>query len=146
MKTFATKSAQETFDLGRMFAATLKPGDVVAIVGNLGSGKTRFVQGACAGLGVTGHVSSPTFTIINEYAAPSGAVAHIDLYRIGARSELTNTGVQEYFNERTVCFIEWAEVILDLLPPAYFLVRIVQSGGDDGREITIDHRETGIAA
>lgn len=146
MKTFATTSAQETSDLGRMFAATLKPGDVVAIVGNLGSGKTQFVQGACAGLGVNGHVSSPTFTIINEYVAPCGPVAHIDLYRIGSRSELADTGVEEYFNERTVCFIEWAETILDLLPPAHYLVRITQVGSDNEREITIQHEETSIPA
>ena len=82
-ETVTTTSPGETIDLGRSFAFRLRPGDVVALLGDLGTGKTRFVMGVCEALGARGHIASPTFTLINEYPAPFGIVAHIDLYRIG---------------------------------------------------------------
>ncbi|MCK5572059.1 MAG: tRNA (adenosine(37)-N6)-threonylcarbamoyltransferase complex ATPase subunit type 1 TsaE, partial [Bacteroidetes bacterium] len=85
MKQVVSLSPEDTLGLGRDYAARLRPGDVVALMGELGSGKTQFVAGICEGLGVRGHVASPTFTFINEYAAPFGTVAHIDLYRIDSR-------------------------------------------------------------
>ena len=105
MRQFLTQSREETVILGKLFGATLKPGDVVAITGTLGSGKTSFITGACAALGVRGRPSSPTFTLIHEYPAPFGIVAHIDLYRIGARTELDELGVDEYFNPQTIWLI-----------------------------------------
>lgn len=137
MTTFITHSAEETAALGRSFAASLRPGDVVALHGNLGSGKTSFVAGVCQGLGVRGHVSSPTFTLINEYPAPFGLVAHIDLYRIRSRAELAELGMEEYFGEKAVALIEWAEEAMDLLPRAHHVVAIRYGVEESDREISI---------
>jgi tRNA threonylcarbamoyladenosine biosynthesis protein TsaE len=104
-----SRSAEETEAAGRAFAGRLVPGDVVALTGTLGSGKTRFVAGVCDGLGVSGHIASPTFTIINEYPAPFGLVAHIDMYRIRNLNEVADLGVEEYFNSRCICLIEWVK-------------------------------------
>ena len=109
----------------------------MAMVGTLGSGKTCFVAGACAALGVTVPVTSPTFAIINEYPAPFGTVAHIDMYRIGSRREVAELGIEEYFTSRCICFIEWADAVEDLLPPAHYRI-LVAHGADEGeRRITV---------
>jgi tRNA threonylcarbamoyladenosine biosynthesis protein TsaE len=132
-----TRSAPETSALGGAFARSLVPGDVVAMVGTLGSGKTCFVAGACAALGVTGTVTSPTFAIINEYPAPFGMVAHIDMYRIGSRREVAELGIEEYFGPHCICFMEWADAVEDLLPPAHYRI-VIAHGADEGeRRITV---------
>lgn len=146
MKSFITHSQQETTDLGRRIGALLKPGDVVAICGNLGTGKTSLVMGLCEVLRVRTHVASPTFTMINEYAAPWGTVAHIDLYRIRSRKELMELGIEEYFNDRSICLIEWAEQILDLLPPDHYVVRLAYGTGDDERAITLEEMRSESSA
>ena len=133
-----SRSSEETESLGRSFAQSLRPGDVVAIVGTLGSGKTRFVAGVCFALGVTARVTSPTFTIINEYPAPFGMVAHVDLYRIGGRREAADLGLEEYWNGHTICLIEWADRIPDLLPPSHTQVTMSHGKDDNEREILIE--------
>ena len=138
MTTSRTRSPQETLDLGKSFAATLTPGDVVTLKGNLGSGKTQFVAGVCNGLNVRGHISSPTFTLINEYDAPFGKVVHIDLYRIDKRSEVAELGIEEYFTETCICLIEWPEMIAEMLPPKRFEVTITYGEGDNDRMFRID--------
>ena len=115
MTTFVTHSAAETSALGRSFAASLRPGDVVALYGNLGSGKTAFVAGVCEGLGARGHVSSPTFTLINEYPGRLPLV-HLDVYRLSGPRDLEDMGYEEYFYGGGVIVIEWAEKIRDVLP------------------------------
>ena len=90
--TVTTTRRRRPLALGQIVRAELHPGDVVALLGDLGSGKTRFVMGVCDALGARGHVASPTFTLINEYPAPFGAVVHVDMYRIGSRGELRNWG------------------------------------------------------
>ena len=137
MRQFLTKSRQETVDLGKLFAASLKPGDVVALFGNLGSGKTQFVIGVCEGLGVRGHIGSPSFTLINEYSAALGTVVHIDLYRINSRAEIAELGIEEYFTGSCICLIEWAESVLYLLPRNYYQVKISYGAGDLDREILV---------
>ncbi len=137
-----TQSRDETVALGKSFAASLSPGDVVGLVGGLGSGKTQFVIGVCEGLGVEHHVASPTFTLINEYPAPFGAVVHIDLYRIATRSELAELGMDEYFAPRNICLIEWAERVLDLLPAAHRIVRI--GYGQSEGERVFSFEEAGV--
>ena len=136
-ETVTTTSPAETIDLGRSFAARLHPGDVVAILGDLGTGKTRFVMGVCDALGARGHVASPTFTLINEYPAPFGAVVHIDMYRIGARGELRELGIEEYFDDRHVCLIEWAGSVLDLLPSGHYQVEISHGAKEEERTVRI---------
>jgi tRNA threonylcarbamoyladenosine biosynthesis protein TsaE len=138
-----TRSPQETIDLGKLFAATLGPGDVVTLSGNLGSGKTQFVIGVCEGLRVSSRVASPTFTLINEYNAPSGTIVHIDLYRIGTRAEIVELGIEEYFTERCICLIEWPELVAGILPEERFDVRIEFGDVENERRIFI---EEGIPA
>lgn len=133
MTRHRTASADATADLGRLFASRLLPGSVVGLIGDLGTGKTQFVGGVCRGLGVTVPATSPTFTLINEYPAPFGAVIHVDLYRIGSRRELAELGLEEYFSPRTVCLIEWAEKLDDLLPPGSHLIRFFHGAGEQER-------------
>ena len=138
MRRIVSLSAEETEAAGRAFAGSLRPGDVVALTGTLGSGKTRFVAGVCGGLGVRGHVTSPTFTLINEYPAEFGVVAHIDMYRINGMKEVADLGLEEYFNSRCICLIEWAETVLGMLPPARFHVSFAHGGSESERTIQIE--------
>ncbi len=145
MKTFLTHSRQETIELGKSFAQSLSPGSVVGLFGDLGSGKTHFVMGVCEALTVQGRVTSPTFTIINEYPASFGTVVHIDLYRITSRAEIAELGIEEYFNENCICFIEWAEAVLEFLPAHHHVVKMRLGSTDEEREITIREVQ-GVAA
>jgi tRNA threonylcarbamoyladenosine biosynthesis protein TsaE len=137
MTRTTTRSVEETVEAGRVFASSLGPGAVVALSGTLGSGKTRFAAGICQGLGVRVHVTSPTFTIINEYPSPVATVAHIDMYRIRNRREVAELGLEEYFSDRFVCLIEWPEPVSDLLPPEHFQVAMEHGRSADEREIVI---------
>jgi tRNA threonylcarbamoyladenosine biosynthesis protein TsaE len=92
----------------------------------------------CTGLGVRGHVTSPTFTLINEYPVEFGVVAHIDMYRINGMKEVADLGIEEYFNSRCVCLIEWAETVLDILPPAHFRISFAHGGSESERAIQIE--------
>ena len=142
MISFQSHSREETIRLGRTFAASLKKGDVVALSGDLGTGKTHFIGGVCTGLGVRGHVASPTFTIINEYRADGFTVVHVDLYRIASRSELAGLGIEEYFGERFICLIEWAERMKQYLPQSYVQVNLAYGEKDNDRHIMIDQVRT----
>ena len=132
-----SRSPEETAAIGRTFAASLRPGDVVALFGTLGSGKTSFITGVCEALGARLHATSPTFTLINEYPAPFGSVVHIDLYRIGTRKELAELGIEEYFTDQCICLIEWAELVRDMLPEAHFEVVLSHGATDTERMIDI---------
>jgi tRNA threonylcarbamoyladenosine biosynthesis protein TsaE len=115
-------NAAETMDFGRRLAGELQAGDVLALTGELGAGKTCFVKGIAAGLGVTQEVTSPTFTLIHEYRGGRLPLAHIDLYRLENVGEAVNIGVEDYFGGppaaggQGVTVIEWAERIEPLLP------------------------------
>ncbi len=133
-----TSSEEETIALGRKFSVNLKPGDVVAIYGDLGSGKTQFVKGVCTGLGATEHVTSPTFTLINEYRQHPGIpVFHIDLYRIRSFEELCALGIEEYLDDAGVSLIEWAEKAERLLPRKRYSITLRIVEGIDRREIRL---------
>jgi tRNA threonylcarbamoyladenosine biosynthesis protein TsaE len=110
-----TASAAETESLGGRLAATLRPGDIVAVEGELGAGKTTFVRGACRRLGVRGPVSSPTFTIGHRYDARV-PIAHVDLYRIDGLGEEDWGDLEPYF-DGTIAFVEWPEHAAGWLPP-----------------------------
>ena len=144
MKNFHSHSAAETREIARSFSRSLTPGTVVALKGTLGSGKTQFVIGACEGLRVTVRVSSPTFTFINEYGAPFGVVAHIDLYRIEDSEAIDQIGVEEYFSPRFITFIEWPEIIFSKLPDDHLLIEFQHGRKDHDREIVVKevHRVT----
>ncbi len=141
MRRVITASAAETQETGRTLAAELAPGDVVALTGALGSGKTQCVIGICEGLGVTAHVSSPTFTIVNEYPAKSCTVAHVDLYRIETPEELAELGLQEYCSPPYICVIEWGERARPYLPKDVWWVTLEYSQSPHERVIRIEPGE-----
>lgn len=138
MMRLATSSAEETQRAGQEFGGKLIAGDIVALVGTLGSGKTNFAQGICHALGVKAHVSSPTFTLINEYFGSQVEVAHIDLYRLNGAVELADLGLEEYLDGHYVCLIEWPELIRPLLPDSIYTVTISHGTARNEREIVID--------
>ena len=127
-----TSSAAETRRLGRAVAEQLQAGDVVALYGNLGAGKTVFVQGLCEGLGLASEqVTSPTFSILHEYDGGTWPVYHFDAYRIEKLDEFFDLGYEEYFYGHGVCIIEWAERIEPLLPPETLRFRMKHETGDE---------------
>lgn len=132
-----TRSPDETLALGRTLAEKLVPGDIVALYGNLGAGKTVFVRGICSGLGIdASSVTSPTFTILHEYGDARGRgggampVYHFDAYRIEHVDEFYGIGYDEYFFGEGVSLVEWAEKIETLLPDHAIRIRIDHAGGD----------------
>ncbi|MBC7186190.1 MAG: tRNA (adenosine(37)-N6)-threonylcarbamoyltransferase complex ATPase subunit type 1 TsaE [Calditrichaeota bacterium] len=133
-----SNSEEETMSLGELLGASLGPGSVVALFGELGAGKTRFIQGVCRALGVVRFVASPSFVLINEYQGRV-PVYHFDFYRIRREEELAELGLEEYFYGEGVCLIEWAERALRLLPPERIDVTIAICGVDEPnrRRITI---------
>jgi tRNA threonylcarbamoyladenosine biosynthesis protein TsaE len=138
-----SESEADTIAFGRSFALTLTAGDVVALYGGLGSGKTQFVKGVCAGLGAREHVTSPTFTLINEYRQHEGLpVFHLDLYRMKSIAEIAALGIDEYMDDGGVTLIEWAEKAGALLPRERIDIHIRIAEGIDTREIVI-HRKRG---
>lgn len=110
-----TSSPEETQALGRQLAAGLEPGDVIAMIGELGSGKTCIIQGICQGLDVVDDVTSPTFTLINEYQGRL-PVYHFDLYRLDDSKSVLDIGFDEYVDADGVCLIEWADKFPEILP------------------------------
>ena len=140
MKTYITKSRDETIKLGERLAKHLKNGDVIALIGELGSGKTTLVKGIAKGLGVKNprYVNSPSFVIIKEYQGKIG-LYHFDVFRLNSAGDLDSTGYEEYFYGDGVCVIEWADKIKKLLPKRYLEVKISIIEGSK-REIELVHR------
>lgn len=124
---FESRSESDTEALGERLSRSLpKEGAVVAMYGELGAGKTAFVRGMARGLGVSGHVVSPTFTIVNEYRDGAGnPVYHFDFYRINRISEALDIGLFEYFDSGALCLVEWPEMIEELLPEDALKVQIL---------------------
>ena len=117
MATTISASADETIALGRTVAATLRRGDVLALCGDLGAGKTHFVKGVAAGLGASASVTSPTFTLIHEYRGGRLPLYHFDFYRLEDDDEALKIGLDEYLDGDGACVIEWADKFPALLPP-----------------------------
>ncbi|MEL7566078.1 MAG: tRNA (adenosine(37)-N6)-threonylcarbamoyltransferase complex ATPase subunit type 1 TsaE [Dehalobacterium sp.] len=134
--TVKTKDPEETFSLGERLASYLPPGTVIALTGELGAGKTLLAKGIANGLKVTDQVTSPTFTIINEY---QGIVPlfHIDAYRLEEDSGIEELGLEEYFNSSGVTLIEWPERIKNYLPASYLRIDIEKGLDQSGREYRI---------
>jgi tRNA threonylcarbamoyladenosine biosynthesis protein TsaE len=127
-------SAEETESVGARVAADLHPGDLVTVAGELGSGKTTFVRGACRALGVVGPVTSPTFTVGHRYAGRVD-VSHLDLFRFAGVSAAEWGDLEPYFDD-AVCFVEWPEAGEGVLPPARFAVTL-RHAGDERRRIVV---------
>ena len=130
----ATTSVDATRDLGAAVAALARPGDVVVLAGDLGAGKTAFVQGFGRALGVTDRITSPTFTLVHVYEGQL-PIHHLDVYRLDQLSEALDLGLAEMLDEGGVVLIEWGEAILPVLPHDLLEVRLSYGEGDDDRGI-----------
>lgn len=141
-----TMSAGETFLAGKTLAQTAKAGDVYALLGDLGVGKTVFTQGFAQGLGITEAVSSPTFTIIQEYEEGRLPFYHFDVYRIADVEEMYEIGFDDYIEGDGVCLIEWANLIEELLPEDITVICIEKDleKGFDYRKITVTKGGLGL--
>ncbi len=131
---FLSSSPEETEAIGARLARVLSPGDVVAFSGDLGAGKTAFVRGLARGLEISGRVTSPTFTIVNEYEGGRLPLFHFDLYRLGSADELFDIGWEDYLARGGVCAVEWSERMEELLEPDAIQVDI-RRGMENGQRI-----------
>ncbi|MCS7229672.1 MAG: tRNA (adenosine(37)-N6)-threonylcarbamoyltransferase complex ATPase subunit type 1 TsaE [Candidatus Kryptonium sp.] len=133
---FLTVSEEETIKLGREFAKSLKAGDVVALYGELGVGKTKFVQGVCLGLNVKETVNSPTFIIMNKYEGDL-TIYHFDFYRVDSIEEIIEIGFDEFIYNDAISFIEWAEKVEEILPRKRYDIFITFGEMENERKIEI---------
>ena len=131
------KGLDKTESFGRAFAKELKPGSVVALIGPLGAGKTTLAKAIARGLGVTETLTSPTFTIVQEYESGRLPLYHFDVYRVSDEEELFEMGFEEYLHKGGVCLIEWADLIEDMLPPYTVTIKLDYGEKEDERNIEI---------
>lgn len=134
---------EDTFQIGEKIARQAKPGEIYTLNGDLGVGKTVFTKGIASGLGIKEPVTSPTFTIIQEYDSGRLPLYHFDVYRIGDPEEMDEIGYEDYFYGQGICLIEWAELIEELIPPEAVRVYIDKDleKGLDYRRIRIERGE-----
>ena len=135
-----TKSAKETYDLGKKIGSHAKAGEVYTLVGDLGVGKTVFTQGLAKGLGLTVDVTSPTFAICNTYRQEDVTLHHFDMYRVDSWDDLYSTGFFDYLDTGAYLAIEWSENVYGALPPDTLMVEISKTGEQD-RTIEIYKKE-----
>ena len=133
---YLSHNERETEALGAALAARLRPGDVVAYLGDLGAGKTAFTRGLARGLGYAGRVTSPTFTIVNEYEGPV-PLFHFDMYRLGGEEDLFDIGWEDYLDRGGVCAVEWSENVSDALEGDVIVLEIRRGESDGQRVIEI---------
>lgn len=140
---FYTASAQETEQLGQRLGQQLKPGAVIAYSGDLGAGKTAFTRGLARGLGIEDPITSPTYTIVNEYPGKI-PLFHFDMYRLSSSEDLFDIGWEDYLTRGGVIAVEWSERVEDALDEVEGIIRIHirrDPDHDDGREISIEGGE-----
>ena len=135
-----TNSPEETFNAGKALGEKVQPGDIYLLNGDLGVGKTVFTQGVAQGLGITEHVNSPTFTIVQVYDEGRIPFYHFDVYRIGDVEEMDEIGYEDYFYGEGLCIIEWASLIEEIIPENAKNITIEKNleKGFDYRKITIE--------
>ncbi len=136
---FITKSPEETELLGQKLGAVLRGGEVIAYRGDLGAGKTAFTRGLARGLGISMRVTSPTYTIVNEYTGGRLPLFHFDMYRLGSSDELFDIGWEDYLLRGGVCAVEWSENVADAMQDAVTVS--IEKTGDAERRITIEGGE-----
>ena len=129
-----TNSEQETINLGKKIASQLKKEMIIVLSGDLGSGKTKLTEGVLTYFGLENEISSPTFTIVNEYEGRM-PLYHFDVYRIGCSEEMYDIGFDEYIDSDGVCIIEWANIIEDILPDEYLKIELLYK--ETGREMIL---------
>ena len=140
MNKFISKSEQDTINFAENFASQLHKKDIVVLSGDLGSGKTKFVQGVLKHFGLENEISSPTFTLVNEYNADICPIYHFDVYRLADIDAFYAMGGEEYF-ENGICLIEWGEMIESILPDHYTKITFKKDDNDlDYRELIIDEK------
>ena len=136
MMEYITNSPEETEELGAALAKRLQPGTVIAYRGDLGAGKTAFTRGLARGLGVTEHVTSPTYTIVNEYTGGRLPLFHFDMYRLGSSDELFDIGWEDYLERGGICAVEWSENVWDALEDPILIT--VYRVDEETRKIVIE--------
>ena len=132
---YITNSPSQTEAVGAALAAVLQPGAVIAYRGDLGAGKTAFTRGLARGLGVRESVTSPTYTIVNEYLSGRMPLFHFDMYRLASSDDLWDIGWEDYLERGGVCAVEWSENVRDAMEDA--ITVCIQKLGEDSRKITI---------
>lgn len=137
---FVTNSEEETIELGKRIAAKLKKGMVIILTGDLGSGKTKLVEGILSYFGLQDEISSPTFTIVNEYNAKELNIYHFDVYRLEDIDEFLAIGGEEYF-EKGACLIEWGEMLEEIVPKDCVKITFSRSDDENVRNIEIENLE-----
>ena len=133
---FITHNPAETEAVGAALARALHPGAVIAYRGDLGAGKTAFTRGLARGLGCTEQVTSPTYTIVNEYLSGKMPLFHFDMYRLGSADDLWDIGWDDYLDRMGVCAVEWSENVDEAMEDAIFVT--IEKLGDEDRRITIE--------
>ena len=130
-----TNTPEETETVGQQLGKYLQPGAVIAYLGDLGAGKTAFTRGLARGLGATEPVTSPTYTIVNEYLSGRIPLFHFDMYRLGSSDDLWDIGWEDYLERGGVCAVEWSENVADAMEDA--ITVCIQKLGEESRKITI---------
>lgn len=133
---FITNTVEETIELGKIIGRSLKPGDIVCIDGDLGSGKTHLTKGIALGLGIYEHITSPTFNIVNEYEGKI-KLYHFDVYRVNDPDEIAAIGFDEYIFSDAVSVIEWSDYIKELIPDEHIQINIANES-ETRRSINIE--------
>ena len=136
---YITNSPAQTEALGAALAAVLKPGTVLAFTGDLGAGKTAFTRGLARGLGADDRVTSPTYTIVNEYLSGRLPLFHFDMYRLESADDLWDIGWEDYLERGGICAVEWSENVDDAMENAVYVT--IHKTGDTSRKIVIEGGE-----
>ena len=136
---FLTNSPEETEAIGKRLGEKLTPGAVIAYQGDLGAGKTAFTRGVARGLGAKEQVTSPTYTIVNEYLSGKYPLFHFDMYRLASSDDLFDIGWEDYLDRGGICAVEWSENVADAMENA--IVVTIEKLGEDTRRITIEGGE-----
>lgn len=136
--TIYTKSERETQELGKKLAKYVRPGMVLALYGGLGAGKTAFVRGLASGMGLTARVTSPTFTIVNEYQGRM-PLYHFDMYRLSGSDELFEIGWEDYLSSGGVLAVEWSENVEDAFDESVVRIRVERGESESERRIDIEN-------
>lgn len=136
-ETLNIASESETRELGLRISEAIEPGDIVALTGDLGTGKTALTKYIAEGLGVKEEINSPTFNIVKEYRSGRLPLFHFDVYRLDGGDEFFDAGAEDYLNGKGVCVIEWADIVADVLPADALVVNIRYGEEDGARIVTL---------
>jgi tRNA threonylcarbamoyladenosine biosynthesis protein TsaE len=133
MRECVTYAESQTRAVAASIGASLLPGDILLLFGELGAGKTTFVQGLARGMGLEDNVTSPTFTLIQEYGPPDNKLVHVDPYRLESETELSGIGFEDYLDRKAALAVEWSERLGSLTPPERLEIHIERLEGDRRR-------------